>query len=102
MKSLGQIAYEAAYPEFEQWANWSDPTNVTGKRWEAAAQAVRAAVLAEMGQESVVYVQCNEHKGMAWSFRARAAAPYRAVCPNCILKNNSESQTQADSQMEGS
>lgn len=52
MKTLGQIAFEAYSPELAQHAHWEDvEKDKTAKRWEAAAQAVRNAVIEECAQE---------------------------------------------------
>lgn len=45
-KSLGQIAYEVAYPPDGPFIEW-ERLGLSRPRWEAAAQAVRAAVLEE-------------------------------------------------------
>jgi hypothetical protein len=53
LKTLAQIAYEAHSPEWIKDAIWGKEDDEATHRWEAAAAAVRAAVLEEIMSKQV-------------------------------------------------
>jgi hypothetical protein len=85
MKTLGEIAYDTW--STSKYYHWADEQHFTRRQWEAAAQAVRAAVIEECAKvceerytddgrnDSILFPVYDESRACAYEIRALKDKP---------------------------